>query len=49
MRWFSLLEGDAASDWPVGADLEGVVEWAGNFEDNVGDLHFEQTECNFSW
>ena len=39
MRWFALLvEGDAASDWPVGSDLEGVAEWAGNVEDNVGDL-----------
>ena len=42
MRWFALLEDDAASDWPVGSDLEGVLEWAGNVEDNEGDLQLNK-------
>ena len=48
MRWFALLvEGDAASDWPVGSDLEGVAEWAGNVEDNVGDLRLNKQSVIF--
>ena len=47
MRWFALLEDDAASDWPVGSDLEGVVEWAGNVEDNVGDLQLNKQSVIF--
>ena len=45
MRWFALLEGDAASDWPVGSDLE--AEWAGNVEDNVGDLRLNKQSVIF--